>query len=202
MLFRSGPLQVAGHQLAANIAALLFMVPLAIGYATSSLVAQRIGAGDRDDVRRLSWHGVQLAVAIAALLGLAVYLLRRPLLGLYTDDAQVIAAALPLLAWVVLFHIGDAAQTVAAFALRAYRIATVPLLIYALAIWGVGLGGGYALAFDTTGWVPAGLRGAQGFWSAATLGLAVAGIGMTAFLAWLLAKQRSDAAAVSAASAG
>ena len=199
---RIGTTAVAGHQIAANLIALMFMMPLGIANATGTLVAQRIGAGDAHDARQLAWHAVLIGVGVASLLGAAVYLLRQSIVRLYTHDAVIAAAALPLLAWVVLFHIGDAAQTVAAFALRAYRIATVPLLIYALAIWGVGLGGGYALAFDTTGWVPAGLRGAQGFWSAATLGLAVAGIGMTAFLAWLLAKQRSDAAAVSAASAG
>ena len=57
---------------------------------------------------------------------------------------MIVAAALPLLAWVALFHVADAAQTIAAFVLRAYRIATVPLVIYALALWGIGLGGGYA----------------------------------------------------------
>ena len=184
---RIGPLQVAGHQLAANIAALLFMVPLAIGYATSSLVAQRIGAGDRDDVRRLSWHGVQLAVAIAALLGLAVYLLRRPLLGLYTDDAQVIAAALPLLAWVGWFHLADAAQAIASFVLRAHRIALVPLVVHTVAVWGVGLGGGYALAFGAA--TPPALRGASGFWSAAALGLLLSGLGMGGYLVWMFARR-------------
>ena len=32
---------------------------------------------------------------------------------------MVIAAALPLLAWVAVFHVADAAQTIAAFVLRA-----------------------------------------------------------------------------------
>ena len=53
-----------------------------------------------------------------------------------------------------LFHIADAAQTMAAFVLRAYRIATVPLVIYAVAMWGVGLGGGYVLAFDVSASTP------------------------------------------------
>ena len=38
-----------------------------------------------------------------------------------------------------------AAQTIAAFVLRAYKVATVPTLMYAVALWGVGLGGGYLL---------------------------------------------------------
>jgi MATE family multidrug resistance protein len=78
----------------------------------------------------------------------------------------VIAAAMPLVAWMAVFHVADAAQTVAAFVLRAYKIATVPVLIYVAALWGVGLGGGYLLAFNLPGNVPpAALQGAPGFWA-------------------------------------
>ena len=185
---RISSIQVAGHQLAANVAALLFMVPLSIGYATGALVAQRIGAGDRADVERLSRHGVQLAIGVAALLGLAVFVGRRPLLELYTDDAQVIKAALPLLAWVAVFHVADAGQAIASFVLRAHRIAMVPLLVQAVAAWGVGLGGGYWLAFVAPG--PAALQGATGFWSAAALGLLLAGLGMGGYMMWMFARQR------------
>ncbi len=90
-----------------------------------------------------------------------------------------------------LFHVADAAQTVlAGFVLRAYRIATVPLLIYAVAIWGIGLGGGDTIAFNTTGWGPLPLQGAQGFRLAAAAGLVIAASGVSAFLAWLLRQQR------------
>ncbi len=187
---RFGTTPVAAHQIALNLVSLIFMLQLAIGNATGTLVAQRIGAGDAADARRLGWHGVEAGVLIAAVIGCVVYLLRESILRIYTSDAAVIAVAVPLLAWVVLFHIADAGQTLAAFVLRAYRVATVPLLVYAFAIWGVGLGGGYAVAFNTTGWSPAALHGAQGYWAAATLGLVVAAAGLCGFLAWMLKQQR------------
>jgi MATE family multidrug resistance protein len=189
---RLGAMPVAGHQIAANLVALLFMMPLALANATATLVAQRVGAGDLPQARRLGWHGMQFGVALGALVGTAVFLAREPILGLYTDDALIVAAALPLVAWVALFHTGDAAQAIASFVLRAYHIATVPVVIYASAIWGVGLGGGYLLAFDPLGIAPPALQGARGFWIAATAGLAVAGAGLTAFLAWVLRQQRGD----------
>ena len=187
---RLGATPVAGHQIAANLVALMFMMPLAWGNAAGTLVAQRIGAGDAADARHLSWHALQIGAAAAALLGATVYLLRETIVGSYTPDPVIRAAALPLLAWVVLFHVADAAQTVAAFVLRAYRMATAPLVIYAVAIWGVGLGGGYALAFDASGVVPQALLGARGFWAAATAGLVLAGGGMAVFLGWMLRQQR------------
>lgn len=192
---RIGAVPVAGHQIALNLVSAMFMVPLAIANASSTLVAQSVGAGDLRDARRVGWHGLELGMLVAATMGSAVYLLREPILGLYTGDAAIVAAAMPLLAWVALFHAADAAQTVAAFVLRAWRITVVPMLIYVAAIWGVGLGGGYALAFDLPGNVPPALRGAPGFWSAATAGLVLAGAGLSGFLLWMLRQQRRHATA-------
>ena len=195
---RLGTTPVAGHQIAANLVALLFMMPLAISNATSTLVAQRIGARDEHDARRLGWHGLWICCGMATLMGGSVFLAREGVVGLYTRDAAVIAAALPLVTWLALFHVADAAQTLAAFVLRAWRIATVPLVIYAVLLWGVGLGGGYVLAFDSFGGTPAALRGAPGFWIAATAGLVLAALALSAFLAWVQRHHRGVSAAASA----
>ena len=192
---RIGATPVAGHQIAVNTVSLMFMVPLAIANASSTLVAQRVGANDWADARRVGWHGLEAGVLIAAAMGGAVYFLREQIVRLYTHDPVIVGAAVPLLAWVAVFHIADAAQTVAAFVLRAYRHATAPLVIYALAIWGVGLGGGYLLAFGLGDASPEPLRGALGFWSAATLGLAFAGTGMSLFLLAMLRRQQREAGA-------
>ena len=129
---RLGTTPVAGHQIAANLVALLFMMPLAMANATSTLVAQRIGAGDAHDARRLGWHGLQIGDGDRRRAGLRG-VLRARRRGRRCTRAMpvVIAAALPLVAWVALFHTADAAQMIAAFVLRAYHIATVPVVIYA-----------------------------------------------------------------------
>lgn len=175
---RLGTTAVAGHQIAANLVSMMFMAPLAIANGTSTLVAQRIGARDEVDARHLGWHGLLLGGGVAGLSGLVVLLAREAVVGLYTSDVAVAAAALPLLAYVAVFHLADALQTIVAFVLRAWRIATLPLVINAAALWGVGLGGGYALAFG-----PGAGRGAAGFWLAATTGLALTAIALVALLA-------------------
>ncbi len=189
---RLGETPVAGHQIAANLVSLLFMLPLALGNASSTLVAQRIGAGDIADARRLGWHGLQFALVVAAVVGAAVFVGRAQVLGLYTGHPAVVAAALPLLAWVALFHTADAAQALAAFVLRAWRIATLPTVIYVLALWGVGLGGGYALAFNVGGAVPLAWQGARGYWIASTAGLTLSALLLVALLAWVLRQQRGQ----------
>ena len=186
---RLGTTAVAGHQIAANLVALLFMMPLAIGQATGTLAAQRVGAHDLDDARRLGWHGLQIGAAVAILMGLGVFLARVPIIGLYTREAAVAAAALPLVAWLVAFHLADALQAIAAFVLRAYRVATVPMVILAVALWGVGLAGGWVLAFDRLGHTPPALQGAPGFWFAATIGLSLAAAALGVFLRWVVRQE-------------
>ncbi|MFO1293176.1 MAG: MATE family efflux transporter [Rubrivivax sp.] len=187
---RLGATAVAGHQIAFNLAALLFMVPLAIGNATMTLVAQAIGARATAAAERLGWHGLALALALASALAALVYAGGEAIVGLYTGDAAVAAAALSFVAWLALFHVADAVQTVAAFVLRAWRIATVPLVIYAVAIWGVGLGGGWWLAFVAGPEWPSWLRGAPGFWIASAGSLVLTALALSGFLAWVLRRPR------------
>ncbi len=187
---RLGATPAAGHQLAVNLVSLLFMLPMALATGASTLVAQALGRGDGADARRVGWHAVGLAAAISGVLGAALYAARQPVLALYTDDAAVLAAALPLLAWVALFHLADAAQITCNFVLRAYKVATAPMVIYVASLWGVGIGGGYLLAFDRLGITPPALLGAPGFWFASTVGLVLAALALLVLLRWV-ARQRA-----------
>ena len=99
------------------------------------------------------------------------------------------AVALPLMAWMALFHVLDAAQTMAAFVLRSWHVASAPMFIFAAALGGVGLGGGYVLAFNVLGNTPTWLQGAPGYWAAGSAGLALAALAALALaglLAWVL----------------
>jgi MATE family multidrug resistance protein len=191
---RLGPLPVAGHQIAANLVAMLFMVPLALSNATSTLVAQRLGAQSPREGRLLAWHGVWLAGLLALMMGMALYAGRSVVVGLYTQDTAVAAAALLLMGWVVWFHLADALQTMAALVLRAYRVATLPVVVYALALWGVGLGGGYLLAFreaSTSSFLPWAV-GASGFWVMSTAALWLAAVLLLGLMAWVIRQKQAD----------
>ena len=189
---RFGTEATAGHQIAVNLVVLLFMVPMSLSSAASTLVAQRLGARDLPDARRLVRHGAALVVMLALACGSSVYALRETLVSLYTHTPAVAQAAVPLLAWVALFHLADALQTFAGSVLRAWRIATVTLVVNILAMWGVGLCGGWLLAFGT-GPAAAALRGAPGFWAAATAGLVLAAAVLCSYLVWMLARQATAA---------
>lgn len=186
---RLGELALDGHQITANFATVLYMLPLSIASASGTLVAQAIGARQLDAARRIGNHGIRLAALAAATMGILVWFLREPIIRIYSPNPAIIAAALPLFAFISFYQLFDAIQVTTAFVLRAYKVAIVPTLIYAVALWGVGLGGGYALGFNLSGLTPAALRGAAGFWCANSLSIALVAAG----LLWYLRLVQQDA---------
>lgn len=161
----------AGHQIAANLGALCYMVPLAISNATSVLVGQAIGAGRMDQAKVSGWTGIAIGAAAAVTVAVLVAIAHGGIAALYTQDPKVIAVAGPLLVFVGVFHISDAINAVAAQAARGYKKVLVPMLGFGLALWVVGLGGGYWLAFSPVLGAP---QGAAGFWMGAVAGMALA----------------------------
>jgi MATE family multidrug resistance protein len=123
-----------------------------------------------------------MAVMIACSYGAIVLALRPLIIEGYTPNAQVAAAAMPLVLIVVFYHVFDSLQVTTAFVLRAYKVAVIPTVIYAVALWGVGLGGGYLLGFDIGGSIPVWLTGARGFWFANMASLGIAGSGLLIYL--------------------
>jgi MATE family multidrug resistance protein len=178
---------VVGHQLAANLVSLMFMLPLALANGTATLVAQRVGANDLAHARRIGWHGLEIGVVLATLMGALLYAGREAVVRVYTSNPVIIAATMPLLVWLWWFHVADAAQTLANFVLRSHRVTLLPLVLYVTSLWGVGLLGGYWVTQST--WAPPELQGAAGYWAMATLGLVVASISLTALLAWVHHKE-------------
>ncbi len=144
---RMGTAAAAAHQIAANVTALMYMVPLSIAIATSARSSYWRGAKDEVRARRVAFMGLTTAMGLSVLLALVVFVAKPWIVPVYTHTPEVAAIALGLLAWVSLYHVADATQTVSIFVLRSYRITFAPLLVYCGLLWGVGLWGGFQLAY-------------------------------------------------------
>ncbi len=178
---RLGETHSAAQQIAANLGALAYMVPLAISTASAVVVGQLIGAGDLARARAAGWTGIAIGLAAALAVALLIVTFHLPLTRLYTRDAGVAALAAPLALLMAVFHVFDASNTVAANIARAYKKAVVPMVAFALALWIVGLGGGYWLAFAETAGAPR--MQAQGFWAGAIAGMALSAAICTVYFA-------------------
>ncbi|MFZ6722522.1 MATE family efflux transporter [Undibacterium sp. Ji49W] len=179
---RLGEVAVSGHQLTANFGTILYMLPLSIASATGTLVAQAIGAKQMQAARVTGNAGIILAAMLAVPIGITIWFSRGLILHAYTSNPLIIAAALPLFTFISVYQIFDAIQVTTAFILRAYKIAIVPTILYAFALWGCGLGGGFILGLDPYHISPAFLHGAAGFWMANSTSLAIVAFSLWYYL--------------------
>ena len=153
----------ATHQICMNIQALTFMNGQAFATSATSLVSQSLGKGRPDMAmhysKRTQRVGMYTAIAIAAF----VFTCNKFVLGLYTDDAAIIATGSSILSMVALIQPFQASQFILSGALRGagdtrytamVTMLTVLLLRPALAIFMInklelGLHGAwYALVAD------------------------------------------------------
>lgn len=179
---RLGDIAVAGHQITANFGTVLYMIPLAIANATGTLVAQSIGARQLESARRIGFAGIRLAAVVSVTIGCIVWLAREEIVRAYTPNEAIMAAALPLYVFIAFYQLFDSIQVTTAFVLRAYKVAIVPTLMYAVALWGIGLGSGYILGLNPFGVSPHALQGAAGFWMGNSAALALVGAGLLWYL--------------------
>jgi MATE family multidrug resistance protein len=124
---------LAAHQIALQIAAMSFMVPLGLAQAATVRVGLAYGAGDAAGISRAGWTAYMLGVGFMALMALVLVLFPRTLAGPFLDptdpaSARVIDTAVTFLAFVALFQIADGAQAVGAGMLRGLNDTRVPML--------------------------------------------------------------------------
>lgn len=163
LIGRLGAVQLAGHQIALNVASFTYMVPLGIGSAAAIRVGQAIGARDPHGAARAGWMALFFAAVFMSCAGLALFLFARPIARIYTPELDVVSAGATLLLVAAVFQLFDGVQVVATGALRGAGNTRVPMLANLFGYWAVGLPLGAFLCFREK-------MGAFGMW----LGLCVA----------------------------
>ena len=165
-----GPVPLAAHNVALQLCAIIFMVPLGLSQAATIRVALAAGRRDGEGVRRVGRAATALAVAIMTVPATAFLLvphaLVRPFLADPEQQGPLVDTAVALLGVAALFQIADGLQLVAAGLLRGLQDTTVPMLYAALGYWLCGLGVATALLWLADG-------GARGVWVGLLTGLTV-----------------------------
>lgn len=173
-----GPIVVAGHQVAHNYSAIVFMIPLSLGLATTIRVGHLVGSRDISELKKTVSTAIMLAVIVACATALFTLTMRYQVASLYSTDNSVITLAASLLILAALYQISDAIQVISASALRGIKVTKPVFVITFIAYWPIGFGLGYILGL-TNYIVPA--MGIYGFWIGIIIGLTTAAI-MLAFV--------------------
>ena len=150
---RQGSVASASHQIITSVAALMYMVPLSLSIATSARVSYWLGAQNPHQARLSMIEGFKVLWSCALVISVSILLLHPWVATLFSKQAQVAATAAGVLIWLSLYHWADATQVMCFFLLRCYKITVKPVFIYAVFLWGLGLMGGYQLAYQGLPWL-------------------------------------------------
>lgn len=164
-----GTVPVAGHQVALQLAAITFMIPVGVAQATSVVVGQAVGRGDPHGARRAVGAGMIAAAGFMTVTAVMFLTVPMPLARLFSTDPAVVAATALLLPIAGVFQVFDGIQVAAAGALRGVGDTRVPMILILLGFWVVGLPVSVGLGFGL------GL-GSQGVWWGLAIGIGVVGI--------------------------
>jgi MATE family multidrug resistance protein len=161
LIGRLGAVETAGHLVAINFSALLFMIPLGLASSVTTRVGNALGRGDPEAARHAGFVGLGI-VLCTQLVGMTLMLgFPLAIASIYTEDAVIAAAAAGLLFYAAIFQVPDGLQICSAGILRGYKDTFMPMLINVLSYWLVGLVLGYWLTFhggpDRAGLGPAGM---------------------------------------------
>ncbi|MBD1937279.1 MATE family efflux transporter [Microcoleus sp. FACHB-68] len=167
-----GTVTLAAHQIALQTAAMTFMVPVGISYATTIRVGQSIGKNDPKGAQQAGYVGIAIGAIFMGMMAVIFWIFPERIVGIYLnvkapENLEVVKLAISLLGVAAMFQIFDGIQVIAAGALRGLKDTRVPMLIGVFAYWIVGFVSGYMMGIYLD-W------GGVGLWGGLALGLAFA----------------------------
>ncbi len=166
---RLDPISLGAHQIALNIAALSFMVPLGLSSAAAVRVGHAIGADDGLRAVHAGWTALAVGAAIMALVGICFLVAPLPMLRAFTQDPRLLSIGVRLLAIAAAFQLFDGTQAVATGVLRGVGETRYPVVINVIGHWLFGLPIGVLLCFRYA-W------GVQGLWIGLSIGLTLVAV--------------------------
>lgn len=169
-----GPLPLAAHGIAIQLASMTFMIHIGFSQAATVRAGRALGRRDEAGLRRGGIIVIAMSAVLAVLTMIIFLAVPEPLVSVFIDPEEpardaVLALGISFIAVAGLFQVVDALQVMALGLLRGVQDTQVPMIMAAFSYWGIGLPVSYVLAF------PLGLDGV-GIWLGLVVGLSVAAV--------------------------
>ena len=130
---------MAGHQVALNLAAFAFMIPLGISQAAAVLVGRAVGAERPQRARRYGGGALLVCVAVMAVTAAIFLLWPSELAAAFSTQGEVVAVAAVLIPVAGMFQLVDGLQVVCAGALRGVADTLRPMIYNVVGFWFFGM---------------------------------------------------------------
>ncbi len=134
---RIGTDALAANQIALQYLSLSFTVGIAYSMATSSLVAQKLGADEPRQAEGVGYRGLLLGMAVMGAIGLSYLIAPEALMRIFSSDPEVVAAGVLILRLVAFYQVFDAAALVLSGALNGAGDTAFTMIARAVMAWGM-----------------------------------------------------------------
>ncbi|MBQ4284216.1 MAG: MATE family efflux transporter [Lachnospira sp.] len=124
-----GEVVVAGNSAASNIEGFVFVAMNAFHQAAISFTSQNVGAGKYERVNKILVTALGCVFVVGTVLGMGVYLLGEPLLGIYSGSAEVIKAGIVRLGIVCTTYALCGMMDVMVGSLRGLGYSIMPMIV-------------------------------------------------------------------------
>lgn len=130
-----GTVAVAANHLAVSAESLSYMPCYGVSIATTTLVSQSIGAGKKDGAMKFGKIANKLGFFAMIFVGVLLFVLAEPIIGLFTRDENVIPLAAAMLRIVAIAQPLNASYSILSGALRGATDVKGPFFIGIFGMW-------------------------------------------------------------------
>ena len=142
-----GAESLAARQYATNISMFTFLFAIAIGMGTAIIIGRLVGANEKEEAYTRLWKSLKSALIITLTMVILVMIFRNQLIGLFTDNPEVIKIASSVLLLSIFLETGRTLNIVIINSLRAAGDAKFPVMIGVFSMVLMSLPLGYFLVF-------------------------------------------------------
>lgn len=164
-----GEVPLAANQIALQVANTTFMIVIGIGNAATIRVSHRLGERKFKELKMAANAATHLCILNNAITTILIITFSRQLPRIFTTDATVVEATIPLLILAGIFQIFDGIQCIGIGILRGLTDVRIPVIYAFITYIVINLPLGYLLAFPLQ-------MGASGIWVAFSISLCMAAV--------------------------
>ncbi len=177
LMGRVDGIYAAAQNLVCTLTTISFMVPFAVSNAIAVKVGFANGAGNIKDLKRYSFVGIVICTGFMMLSALVFSSFPHFLVGLFTQDTNLVKISVPILYILSIFQIFDGLQISLAGIFKGMKRTGIVLLSNFIAYWMISIPVGCTLAFHFH-------LDLKGFW----YGLASAAVILCVIMVFMLIK--------------
>ena len=147
MITRIGEVAITAYSYSNTLVSFVYIFAVSLGQGTSIMIGWHVGAKNYLKTKDLASFASKASFLISMLACLVLVLFRVPLLGLLTDNVEIIALASQVLVFNFILEAGRSQNLIYVSALRASSDVQFPFYVGVLSMWSVGVFLAYLFSF-------------------------------------------------------